>query len=533
MYRRFTRALIALVAVAYCTSPLIAAHADGPTVNGAGSTWVQNALDQWRADVQRQGININYQGVGSSAGRQLYIQRQVDFAASEIPFQPDEVSSLQQDNNHGYIYFPDVAGGTSFMYNLRDASGARITDLRLKPSTLAKIFTRDIKDWSDPAITADNNGRRLPSQAITPVVRSDGSGTSAQFTLFLMKTEGDIFCPWEASLGITPCSFQSFWPQNASGYEFQNGSDGVANFVANDSTGAGAITYVETSYALQRGFPVAAIQNKSGNYTVPTAANVAIALTKATLNADHTQNLDAVYTNPDPHTYPVSSYSYMIAPTDTNHGFTPDKGQVFGKFILYAACTGQRKANELGYSPLPKNLVQVVFDAEQHIPGAPKPPAISKCDNPTIQGGFGSIDNSTGGKLSSGGKGGGVIPPGSPPGGGAGGGSGGAGGDGSSGAGSPGAGGSLGAAGGTAGSGGSYTGGPANGSSGGGSLYAGGDGRYAGGGPNGSDEALPAERVRSKAPSWLPLAAAALILLALIFIPPLYAITGATGKERD
>jgi len=98
--------------------------------------------------------------------------------------------------------------------------------------------------------------------------------------------------------------------------------------------------------------------------------------------------LTGVYTNPDPRTYPVSSYSYMIVPTTTDAPFTTGKGDTLGQFILYFLCTGQQKAKQLGYSPLPPNLVGFGFEAESKIPGAPPPPALKDCANPTITGQF-------------------------------------------------------------------------------------------------------------------------------------------------
>src|SRR5262249_26016203 len=86
-------------------------------------------------------------------------------------------------------------------------------------------------------------------------------------------------------------------------------------------------------------------------------------------------------------TYPISSYSYMIVPTTTASPFSTDQGDTLGRFILYFLCAGQQKAKQLGYSPLPKNLVQYAFDAEKLIPGAPAPPPIDQCNNPTITGG--------------------------------------------------------------------------------------------------------------------------------------------------
>lgn len=371
------------------TSP--AAHAEGPTVSGAGSTWSQIAVDQWRADVRTQlGLSINYSGVGSSAGRQFFLINSVDFAVSEIPFLPDEKAKLDAAGR-SFQYLPIVAGGTALMYHVEDSAGRRITNLRLSTSTIAGIFTGRITNWSDPAITKDNSGRRLPSQSITPVVRSDGSGTSAQFSAYLAKMASSDWRRFASQEGIAATSTSNY-PQFGNSVA-QRGSDGVANFVANGSTGLGSIGYVETGYAIQRGFPVAAVKNTSGNYALPTAANVATALTKATLNSDQTQNLDGVYVNSAKNTYPISSYSYMITQTK---GFNAEKGRVLSEFMYYFACTGQQKAAILGYSPLPPNLVQVVFNAIKKMPGAisvPAKPTASNCPNPTLTGDLGEGAN--------------------------------------------------------------------------------------------------------------------------------------------
>jgi phosphate ABC transporter phosphate-binding protein len=365
------------------------------TINGAGSTWVYIAINQWQADVARQGIPVNFQANGSTAGRVYYYQNQVDFAASEIPFQAayrDATGTVTTNEialaaHRPYAYLPDVAGGTSFMYHI-DINGTMVTDLRLSPPTLAKIFTGVITNWDDPAITADNGGRQFPPLTIVPVIRSDGSGTSAQFTAFMANQTPTIwqaFCQ-KVGINLNPCPATSLYPP-FNGSIAQQLSDGVAAFVASPSSN-GAITYVEYGYAKERGFPVASILNKGGYYTQPTALDVAIALEKAQINADRTQNLTNVYTNPDPRTYPVSSYSYMIVPTTTAAPFTTAKGNTLGAFILYAVCAGQTKAAELGYSPLPENIVQFAFDSEKLIPGAPAPPPISQCADPTITGAF-------------------------------------------------------------------------------------------------------------------------------------------------
>ena len=367
---------------------------------GSGSTWSQIAVDQWRADVATPGygnLSVNYEGVGSSAGRSQYYSGVNDFAVSEIPFSGRycELGTCTNEialaSARPYAYLPIVAGGTSFMYNV-SFGGQRINDLQFSPTTLAGIFTGTISFWDDPAIEADNGHRPLPHQPITPVIRSDGSGTTAQFTAFMAsQTPGQwqAFC---AKVGLNPCGPTSIYPgfSNAAVPAIaQQLSDGVAGYVA-ASYGSGSICYVEYGYAKERGFPVASILNKAGLYAQPSAGNVANALTGATINPDYTQNLTGVYTNPNPATYPISSYSYMIVPTTTASPFTTQKGAVLGAFINYFVCQGQQESAPLGYSPLPTNLVEDALAVEQKIPGAPPPPAVtpSTCNNPFVTGAF-------------------------------------------------------------------------------------------------------------------------------------------------
>src|SRR6476661_1437706 len=302
--------------------PVPAAQASGYVpISGAGSTWSQVAVDAWRADVRASGVVVNYAGTGSTDGRSQFIQGTVDFANTEIPFQnPPEPGQQAEVSKRPFAYLPIVAGGTSFMYHL-DIGGKRLRDLRLSGPTLAKIFTGKITNWKDPAITKDY-GRQLPSIPIIPVIRSDGAGASAQFALYMRSQANSIYCPFIRSklhLSGSACPSVSFYPSFGLS-KAQVGSNGVANYVA-ASYGQGAIGYVEYAYAKQRGYPVASMLNRAGYFAQPTAGNVAVALTRARINSDLTQNLDSVYTNPDPRAYPMSSYSYMIAPTTTAKPF--------------------------------------------------------------------------------------------------------------------------------------------------------------------------------------------------------------------
>ncbi|MBV8196252.1 MAG: substrate-binding domain-containing protein, partial [Candidatus Dormibacteraeota bacterium] len=222
------------------------------------------------------------------------------------------------------------------------------------------------------------------------------SGTSAQLSLYLAAEAPGVWNAFVNTQGCAaPCSQWPVFPGAAA----QNGSDGVADFVANDAFGSGAIGYVEAGYAFGRAFPIVRLQNNSGNFAPSDVSStngpqvfsedVATALQHATLNANLTQNLNGVYNAPEANAYPMSSYSYMLVPTT---GFPPSKGFVLGTWILYIACGGQQEATPLGYSPLPPNPVQDVFHVEREMPGAPAPPPLDNvhCPNPTITNGPGT-----------------------------------------------------------------------------------------------------------------------------------------------
>jgi len=386
------KTLLAVVSLSLLTLSALAggsattAHADTYfPITGTGSTWSQNALDQWRANVAKNyGMQVNYSGTGSSQGRRDFIAGTVDFAISEIPFQAKpEDGSPPESPSVDYAYLPIVAGGTSFMYNLK-INGKRVTNLRLSGANIAKIFTGAITNWNDPALQKDNPGLAMPNKTIVPVIRSDGSGTSAQFTLWMSKQFPSI---WKT--GMTSM-FPSFGNAKA-----QKGSDGVAGYVS-QNYGEGAITYVEYSYAKKSGYPVAKVLNAAGYYVEPTAYSVAVALTQARINTDKgsaaylTQILDGVYNASDSRAYPVSSYSYLIVPTEVKSGsiFNTNKGATLAAFTRYMLCEGQQQAATLGYSPLPMNLVQAGSDQITRIPGSGGTGIdTSKCNNPTFKAG--------------------------------------------------------------------------------------------------------------------------------------------------
>jgi phosphate ABC transporter phosphate-binding protein len=381
--------LTAVLGVPFTASP--AAAASYVPISGSGSTWSFNALDAWTKNVVQYGMDVAYTGLGSTTGRNQFKNKTVDFAASDIPYGVVDGTVNDPVPSRPFAYMPDTAGGTTFMYNLNIGTH-RVTNLRLSGAAITGIFTGTITKWNDPRIAADNPGLTLPAIQVVPVVRSDGSGATAQFTQWMIATNGGAWTAYCGKVGRTPCTQTSAYPVlPGSGMVAQNGDLGVSGYV--QQVGAnGSIGYVEYSYALETGFPVAKVLNSAGYYTEPTAGHVAVSLLQAKINTNKndptvylTQDLSGVYTNPDPRTYPLSSYSYLILPTATDDKFTATKGTTLGDFGKYLLCQGQNQVDALGYSALPINLVEAGFDQLRKIPGANIPNIdVSTCNNPTF-----------------------------------------------------------------------------------------------------------------------------------------------------
>lgn len=395
---RRLRALGTLGAVLTALAALLAGPLAAPAaaesytpIAGAGSTWAENAVDEWRRAVNQYGMRISYAGTGSSDGRRQFLSGTVDFAVSDIPFQthPTDGSAAERPASGSYAYMPIVAGGTVFMYHLT-VNGKRVTNLRLSGDVVTRIFTGAVKTWDDPVIKADNPGLQLPHRTIVPVVRSDGSGSTAQFTMWMANQHKALWQAYCARVGRSgACGQTSYYP-TVSGMIAQSGDLGVAGYVA-QNYGEGAIGYVNYSYALNAHYPVAKVLNHAGYYTEPTPQNVAVSLLKAKINTDRssadylTQQLDGVYNDSDRRNYPLSSYSYMILPLKVQGTFTKDKGKTLGAFSYYFMCQGQQQAPSLGYSPLPINLVKAGFDQIRRIPGVQTQNVnIKGCNNPTF-----------------------------------------------------------------------------------------------------------------------------------------------------
>jgi ABC-type phosphate transport system substrate-binding protein len=367
-------------------------------LTGDGSTWAQPAIGQWNNDVfANYGLQVNYTGNGSTTGRNDFKNGVVQFGASEIPYGQYDGSTYDHPPSQGYAYMPDVAGGTTFMYNLKVGT-QQVTNLRLSGKSIADIFTGVDQFWDAAEIKHDNPQINLPHIAIIPVVREDGAGSTADLTDWMNQTEHSI---WATYLGKTragvPVTSTSFYPvdqQLDPTMTAQNGDPNVAGYVAQAQSN-GAIGYVEYSYAISSNFPVAKVLNAAGYYTEPTPGHVAVSLLKAQIDNNKsdvnylTENLSGVYTDTDPRTYELSAYSYFILPTSLGTNVKSDaQGRSLGVYGGYLLCRGQNEVDKLGYSALPINLVLAGYQQLAKIPGAQIPNTsggfIAGCNNPTF-----------------------------------------------------------------------------------------------------------------------------------------------------
>lgn len=419
------RLLVLSAAVVLCAGPLIGAQTAGASVtavtaqiDGSGSSWAENAINQWISDVTAKGLQVVFTGSGSAQGRTDFRNVTTDYAVSDIGFQGFDQSNDVNDTSctdpskpstcRAYVYLPIVAGGTTFPYQVR-VGGQLVESLRLSGQTLAGIFTNHITNWDDPAIKKDNNSHfylangqlvsSLPSLSIIPVVHSEGSGSTAQFTRYLATEYAGTWKAFSGGVGQT-----EYFPRQGSQVA-ENGSDGMINFVTSAAAN-GSIGYDEYSYALQKNWPVAQLENRAGYFTAPTQYNVAVALTKAQINLDKSspdyllQNLNNVYTNPDRRTYAMSSYSYMIIPTSkSDPRMSTPKRQTLADFIDWGVCGGQAEMGPIGYSPLPINLAQDSFEQMYKLHTADPAVQISQlnvatqCHNPTFWAGHSASQN--------------------------------------------------------------------------------------------------------------------------------------------
>jgi ABC-type phosphate transport system substrate-binding protein len=370
-----------LVVAVTPAAPAAAQATSYAAISGSGSAWAAVALEQWAENLRSRGIVVNYNPDGSAAGRADYIAGQVDFAASDVAFRTSDPFDIGGDEHPrwGYSYIPDVAGGTAFMYHL-SVHGHLIRNLRLSGPVIMKIFTGKITNWDSPEITR-SYGKQLPSIRIIPVIHSEGSGDSyflSSWMAHVFPAQWNAFCARVSHGQVKPpCGPTEFYPARWGAAVSRDGSANVASYISS-SRGQGAIGYLEYSYARSAHWPVAKIRNPDGRYVLPTPGNVTIALRRAEINENPRssqflqQDLNQVYADRNPRSYPLSSYSYLIVPRTGKRvppQFSRADGRTLSVYVDYLLCGGQRQSAGLGYAPLPVNLVRAGLQQVSRIPG--------------------------------------------------------------------------------------------------------------------------------------------------------------------
>jgi len=399
-YVALSAAVAALILPAAGTSAARAsAAASYAAIDGSGSAWQAVPIDRWAEFVAAQGLVVNYNPDGNTAGRADYMQGfLVDFAASDVPFRNghDKLGRTAAEKSpYSYSYLPLVAGGIAIAYHLT-AHGRPVTGVRLSATTLMEIFTGQITNWDDPRITKDN-GRRLPDVRIIPVVRSDEAGSTFYFTDWLadrFPRQWNAFCARVTRGRVkAPCGNTEFYPVSGPGWhpQAEDGSNAVVDYLTSKA-GNGAIGYDEYAYAHEGGaaiVQVARIANPAGKYVLPTAGNVTAALTAAAVNENpHSpyyleENLARVFTDKNPASYPLSYYGYLIVPRSGGRVppiFTAAAGSSLSTFAIFAICSkGQAQQLAIGDATLPANLVAAGLAMVARIPGHVTVPSLKTC----------------------------------------------------------------------------------------------------------------------------------------------------------
>jgi phosphate transport system substrate-binding protein len=324
-----TAAPAATTAKAAATGSLKAA-----TLNASGSTFTKAFYDATIADFTKvnKDVKINYGGGGSGKGRTDLADQITDWAGSDGTVKDADKATFKGGE---FLYFPIVVAPITVSYN---ADG--VDKLNLTPTVIAKIFQAEITKWNDAAIAADNAGVKLPDAAIVVVHRSDGSGTTDNFTKFLdasVGAKGDG--TWKLKSGSTV-----EWPTTTTAAE---GNGGVAKAIKDTK---GAIGYVDFSDAKATGLKFASIQNQAKAFIAPSLEGASAAAEGAEVKPDLT--FFAGWAKGDK-SYPIAAQTWIIVyKKQTDKA----KGEATKAFINYVLTDGQKTAKDIDYAPLPKAL---------------------------------------------------------------------------------------------------------------------------------------------------------------------------------
>ena len=327
--------LALLVAGAALTSCGGGANKPAGPITGAGSSFDNPLFSKMFAvyfDTLK--VQINYQSVGSGAGISQLTNKTVDFGASDTPMNAKQDSAAVKP----VLHIPVTAGAVVLSYNLPTVKET----LKFTPDIIAGIFLGKITKWNDAAIVAANPGVKLPSTAIVVAHRSDGSGTTAIFTSYLSKVSAD----WQTKVGAGTAVN---WPVGLGG----KGNEGVSGLIKQTPGGIG---YIELAYAIQNNLPYATVQNKSGNFIVPSiesvtaAANIAIPSDGKILLTD----TDA------PDGYPIAGFSWVLLYKEQAYGNrTQAQAEQLVRLVYWMIHDGQKYSAALHYAPLSDSAVAV------------------------------------------------------------------------------------------------------------------------------------------------------------------------------
>lgn len=307
---------------------------DKAKLTGAGATFPNPLYTRWFSDYKSSvasGVEVNYQSIGSGGGINQITEKTVDFGASDAPMSDDELSKAA-----GVQHIPTTLGAVVMTYNVDGVSAP----LKLDGDTIAKIYLGKITKWNDPAIAGQNSGVTLPSADIAVVHRSDGSGTTFVFTDYLSHVSAD----WKDGPGT---SKNPQWPVGLGG----QGNEGVSQQIKQNKNSIG---YVELVYTQQNNLPAAQVKNKSGDYVTPSTDSTSLAASGVTIPADYRTS---IVDSPTKGAYPIASFTYILlykAQTDAT------KGKALVDLLWWAIHDGQKTTTELGYAPLPKEVVAMV-----------------------------------------------------------------------------------------------------------------------------------------------------------------------------
>jgi phosphate transport system substrate-binding protein len=330
---RLSRALLATMfagAVALVAAPAMAQQ----DITGAGATFPAPVYSAWgEAAKAATGVQLNYQAIGSGGGQNQILNRTVDFGASDAPMDPSKLDSGK------LLQFPTVMGAVVPIVNI---PGVEPNQLKLTGELLADIYAGKIAKWNDTRIAELNNGLKLPSLAIAPAYRADGSGTTYVFTSYLSTVSSG----WKSSVGA---STSVKWPAGNGA----KGNDGVAALVKQVK---GAVGYVEYIYAHKNNLTTALLQNKSGKFPEPSLAAFQAAAASADWAGAKNYAVNLIDVGGDA-TWPIVSATFIELPKDPKDAA---RSAAVMKFFDWAYANGNDLASKLDYVALPQAVQDAV-----------------------------------------------------------------------------------------------------------------------------------------------------------------------------